>query len=158
MFGLYDKVLIGSINIFKIVGIFFIVYGIVFIALERYWGLPWFYSIDQINGSINGFIVVLIGWVLVSNNIKYGIIIGIILLTLVIVELKIVFSLIRKKEKAFVGKKGIVTKEIKFKGKATFEGKEYRVFSDSEYIPKDENVVISKLRGGQIVVRGEKCL
>lgn len=68
------RVLIGTVDLFLVMGIFFIVYGMVMVAVERLNGMPLFYGKDQINGVINSFVLLLVGIICASTNGINGII------------------------------------------------------------------------------------
>lgn len=93
----------AEIGIRAILGLLFIAYGLLVAGIEKYKGLPFFYSKDQINGSINGFICLVVGVLLLWTNLKQGIIctvISIILYAIVkFVVGKVVENKINKQEK-----------------------------------------------------------
>ncbi|MDO7203395.1 hypothetical protein Q5M85_03300 [Paraclostridium bifermentans] len=67
--------MIGTeIGIRAILGLLFIAYGLIVSGIEKYKGLPFFYSKDQINGSINGFICLSVGYYyygLIQNKVYF---------------------------------------------------------------------------------------
>lgn len=67
------RVLIGTVDLFLVMGIFFIVYGMVMVAIERLNGMPLFYSKDQINGVMNSFTLLIVGVICSSSNVTNGI-------------------------------------------------------------------------------------
>jgi hypothetical protein len=92
-----------EIGIRAILGLLFIAYGLIVAGIEKYKGLPFFYSKDQINGSINGFTCLVVGILLLWTNLKQGIICAIISIALyAIVKFavaKVVENKIKKQEK-----------------------------------------------------------
>lgn len=92
-----------EIGIRAILGLLFVAYGLIVSGIEKYKGLPFFYSKDQINGSINGFICLSVGVLLLWTNLKQGITCAIIVIALyAIVKFavgKVVENKIKKQEK-----------------------------------------------------------
>lgn len=81
-----------------ILGIFFIVYGLIVSAIEQYKNIPLLYnSKDQVNGVINGFVCIGIGVVVSSYNLSQGIIIGIIAFSMWGIEKVIISKILKNK-------------------------------------------------------------
>lgn len=82
-----------------IIGIFFIVYGLIVSAIEQYKRVPLFYnSKDQVNGVINGFVCIVVGIVVSSYNLNQGIIIGIIAFSMWGIEKLIISKILKNKD------------------------------------------------------------
>lgn len=82
-----------------IIGIFFIVYGLIVSAIEQYKRVPLFYnSKDQVNGVINGFACIVVGVVVSAYNLNQGIIIGIIAFSMWGIEKLIIFKILKNKD------------------------------------------------------------
>lgn len=81
-----------------IIGIFFIVYGLIVSAIEQYKRVPLFYnSKDQVNGVINGFVCIVVGVVVSAYNLNQGIIIGIIAFSMWGIEKLIISKILKNK-------------------------------------------------------------
>lgn len=90
----------GVIIIKMIIGIFFIVYGLLVSGIEQYKKFPLFYnSKDQINGVINGFACIVVGVVISSYNLHQGIIIGVIAFSIWGLEKIIISKILKNKDK-----------------------------------------------------------
>lgn len=82
-----------------IIGIFFIVYGLIVSAIEQYKRVPLFYnSKDQVNGVINGFACIVVGIVASAYNLNQGIIIGIIAFSMWGIEKLIISKILKNKD------------------------------------------------------------
>ncbi|MBN8049362.1 MULTISPECIES: hypothetical protein [Paraclostridium] len=82
-----------------IIGIFFIVYGLIVSAIEQYKRVPLFYnSKDQVNGVINGFACIVVGIVVSAYNLNQGIIIGIIAFSMWGIEKLIISKILKNKD------------------------------------------------------------
>ncbi|MBZ6007366.1 MULTISPECIES: hypothetical protein [Paraclostridium] len=82
-----------------IIGIFFIVYGLIVSAIEQYKRVPLFYnSKDQVNGVINGFACIVVGIVVSACNLNQGIIIGIIAFSMWGIEKLIISKILKNKD------------------------------------------------------------
>ena len=82
-----------------IIGIFFIVYGLIVSAIEQYKRVPLFYnSKDQVNGVINGFVCIVVGVVVSAYNLNQGIIIGIIAFSMWGIEKLIISKILKNKD------------------------------------------------------------
>ena len=78
-----------------IIGIFFIVYGLIVSAIEQYKRVPLFYnSKDQVNGVINGFACIVVS----AYNLNQGIIIGIIAFSMWGIEKLIISKILKNKD------------------------------------------------------------
>ena len=82
-----------------IIGIFFIVYGMIVSAIEQYKRVPLFYnSKDQVNGVINGFTCIVVGVIVSAYNLNKGIIIGIIAFSMWGIEKLIISKILKNKD------------------------------------------------------------
>ena len=159
----------GVFTIKIAIGIFFIICGLIFAAIERFMGLPFFYSIDQRNGVLNGFVCIVVGVILSASNINQGIFIGLVALAICVLEQVLILKFLKNKEVKFMGKEGIAVTDIKSKckGYVNFNGQQEKVISENKNIAKDTKVIVSKLVGSKLVVKeveqkeqtpsGEQC-
>lgn len=88
----------GVAGIKAVVGIFFILYGLIVSAIEKFKEVPFAYSKDQVNGVINGVVCIIVGVVVFSNRIKQGLILGLFTLAIYYLERALISKYIQKKK------------------------------------------------------------
>lgn len=82
-----------------VVGIFFILYGLIISAIEQYKKVPLLYnSKDQVNGAINGFTCVVVGVFVSTYNLQHGVIVGIIALSIWGIEKLVLSKILKNKD------------------------------------------------------------
>lgn len=136
------------------VGAFFIVYGLIFVAIEKLSGMTISDYKDQINGVLNGFVCMMVGVFLASINLTQGIYNLVMVLLIWIIERYLLKKYLDSKESKFVGREGIAVEEIKLKSKGYIKlnDKKIKVRSQNEYIPKGSKVKIYGLDGATLLI------
>ena len=122
--------------------------------------------------GIIGLICLFIGSMIIASS--YGVIAMIIAFTVLVFIIGIFIYLIKKhniykkiiledklEEKGFdesildgmIGARGVVIADLRPAGKADFDGKILEVFSAVDYIPRGTSVIITEIKGKDVIVR-----
>lgn len=138
-------------------GLFFIIYGIVFVAIEKFKGITIYDAKDQINGIINGSVCMLVGVVVFSTSLKMGIITSVVVLLIWIIERGMLKAYLNTKKAKYLNHTGVSTSSIKarHKGKAIIDGKEVKITAWENDIPKDSEIIITDLVGATLLAKNK---
>ncbi|MDS1002346.1 permease prefix domain 1-containing protein [Clostridium sporogenes] len=148
---------IAPIDIIRILGIILLVYGVIWIGIEKYSNLPFFYGKSQHGGSnANGVFVCSLGIVMISHSLLQTIILICIFATIIAVERAIIESKRIKKEQKFLYQQGVASENFNYKGKGLFENTLQRVYSKNESIKKGDPIMIMSLDGFNLIVKKTK--
>lgn len=144
---------IAPIDILRILGIFASIYGVIWLGIEKYSDLPFFYGRSQRGGSnANGTFILSLGIVMISHSSLQTIILLCIFAPLVAIERKFIEYKRIEKEKQFLWKSGIASNDFNYKGKALIEDTEKTVYSKNGVIKKGDPLTVVSIRGFDIIV------
>lgn len=152
-----------------IIEIVLFVLGFVLIGIEMY--------MPGLEGpGIAGTVSLLIGIFVVSDSIRDGVLITLLVLAVLVVMFIVIFKFLSKggtnspvvlKEELktetgytssmrydeLIGKMGLAVTDLRPSGTGRFDGTEYDVVTDGKYINKGTNIVVFKVEGVRIVVK-----
>ncbi|AWI06019.1 permease prefix domain 1-containing protein [Clostridium drakei] len=152
-----DFISIAPIDIFRILGIFFLSYGLIWLGIEKYSDLPFFYGRSQHGGSnANGVFICSLGIVMISHTFLQAMILMCIFIPIVAIERAIIEAKRIKKEQKFLLQKGIASENFNYKGKAIFNNSPQKVYSKNESIKKGDHIIITNVDGFNLVVKKAK--
>lgn len=144
---------IAPIDILRILGIFLSAYSLIWIGIEKYSGLPFFYGKSQHGGSnANGVFICSLAIVMMSHSLLQTIILLLIFSPIIAIERSIIESKRIKKEQKFLWQQGIAYEDFNYKGKAIFNDSQQKVYSRNEPIKKGDPIIITKIDGFNLVV------
>ncbi len=156
-------------EVLEIIGIILFIAGFILLGIEMVipgFGVP----------GVSGIICLLVGIFLTADTIEEGIIILLIILALLGVMLAIILKLLASgklkspiilkdeltTENGFIssndlnyllGKKGTATTDLRPAGRGNFDGVEFDIMSESQYINKDAAIEIYKVEGSKLIVK-----
>lgn len=156
-------------EVLEIIGIILFIAGFILLGIEMIipgFGVP----------GVSGIICLLVGIFLTADTIEEGIIILLIILALLGVMLAIILKLLSSgklkspiilkdeltTENGFIssndlnyllGKKGTATTDLRPAGRGNFDGVEFDIMSESQYISKDAAIEIYKVEGSKLIVK-----
>ncbi len=156
-------------EVLEIIGIILFIAGFILLGIEMVipgFGIP----------GVSGIICLLVGIFLTADTIEEGIIILLIILALLGVMLAIILKLLSSgklkspiilkdeltTENGFIssndlnyllGKKGTATTDLRPAGRGNFDGVEFDIMSESQYINKDAAIEIYKVEGSKLIVK-----
>lgn len=156
-------------EVLEIIGIILFIAGFILLGIEMVipgFGVP----------GVSGIICLLVGIFLTADTIEEGIIILLIILALLGVMLAIILKLLASgklkspiilkdeltTENGFIssndlnyllGKKGTATTDLRPAGRGNFDGVEFDIMSESQYISKDTAIEIYKVEGSKLIVK-----
>ncbi|WP_343758099.1 NfeD family protein [Clostridium oceanicum] len=144
---------IAPIDILRILGIFASIYGFIWLGIEKYSDLPFFYGRSQRGGSnANGTFILALGIIMISHSFIQTIILLCILTPLVAIERKFIENKRIKKEEQFLLKSGVASKDFNYKGKAFIGDREKTVYSKNGIIKKGDPLTIVAIKGFDMIV------
>lgn len=153
----------------EIIGIIFFIAGFILLGTEMVipgFGVP----------GISGIICLIVGLFMTADTVEEGIIILLIVLALLGIMLAVILRLLSKgklkspiilkdeltTENGFIssndlnyllGKKGEASTDLRPAGRGSFDGVEFNVMSDSQYITKGSSIEIYKVEGSKLIVK-----
>ncbi|NFD76579.1 hypothetical protein FC826_04565 [Clostridium botulinum] len=144
---------IAPIDILRILGIFLSAYALIWIGIEKYSDLPFFYGKSQRGGSnANGVFICSLAIVMMSHSLLQTIILLLIFAPIIAIERSIIESKRIKKEQKFLWQQGIAYEDFNYKGKAIFNNFPQKVYSQNEPIKKGDSIIITKIDGFNLIV------
>ncbi|EDU36455.1 MAG: hypothetical protein E7210_00030 [Clostridium lundense] len=145
---------IAPIDILRILGIFLSAYGLIWIGVEKYSDLPFFYGKSQRGGSnANAVFICSLAIVMMSHSLLQTIILLLIFALIIAIERSIIESKRIKKEQKFLWQQGIAYEDFNYKGKAIFNNAPQKVYSQDEPIKKGDPIIITKIDGFNLIVK-----
>lgn len=152
-----DFISIAPIDIFRILGIFFSAYGLIWLGIEKYSDLPFFYGRSQHGGSnANGVFICSLGIVMISHTFLQAMILMCIFIPIVAIERAIIEAKRIKKEQKFLWQQGIASENFNYKGKGIFNNSPQKVHAKNESIKKGDHIIITNVDGFNLVVKKAK--
>jgi len=149
-----DFLSMAPVDILRITGIFLSVYAVIWIAVEKYLDLPFFYGRSQRGGSnANGVFICSLGIVLMSHSFLHTTILLFVFAPIIIVERYIVESKRVEKEQKFLWQKGIAADDFNYKGTGLFNNDVKTVYSECGPIEKGSPITIVRIDGFSLVVK-----
>lgn len=145
---------IAPIDIVKILGILFSIYGLICLGMEKYLDLPFFYGKSQRGGSnANGIFVCSLGIAMMSHSILQTIIFICIFAPIIAIERAFIEQKRIKKEKKFLWQEGIASEDFNYKGKGLFNNTVQTVYSQKESIKKGDPLTVVGIDGFNLIVK-----
>lgn len=156
-------------EIVEIIGIILFIAGFILLGTEMVvpgFGVP----------GVSGIICLIIGVFLTADTVEEGIIILLIVLALLAVMLAVILKLLSSGKlkspivlkdelttengfissndlKYLLGKKGTASTDLRPAGRGSFDGVEFNVMSESQYITKGADIEIYKVEGSKLIVK-----
>ncbi|EJO5347268.1 NfeD family protein [Clostridium botulinum] len=145
---------IAPIDIIRILGIFLLLYGVIWLAVEKYSDLPFFYGRSQRGGSnANGTFVCSLGIVMISHSLLQTIILLCIFVPIVAIERAIIEKKRIKREQKFLWQQGIACEDFNYKGKGLFNNTNKKVYCKNELIQKGDPIMVVDMNGFDLIVK-----
>lgn len=149
-----DFLAIAPIDILRILGVFLTVYAIIWMGVEKYSDLPFFYGRSQSGGSnANGIFICSLGIVMMSHSFFQTIILICIFAPIIVIELSIIESRRIKKEQKFLWQHGIATENFDYKGKGIFNDDIKTVYCEDGLIKNGDPLIIVRIDGFNLIVK-----
>jgi hypothetical protein len=149
-----DFLSIAHIDILRIIGIVLSVYALIWMGVEKYFDLPFFYGRSQRGGSnANGIFICSLGIVMMSHFFLQTIILICIFASIISIERYIIESKRIEKKQKFLRKQGIASEDFDYKGKGVFNSAIKRVYSQHESIKKGDSLIIFRIDGFNLIVK-----
>ncbi|MGH4139945.1 permease prefix domain 1-containing protein [Clostridium sp.] len=144
----------ASIDILRILGIFLSIYAIIWVGIEKYLDLPFFYGRSQRGGSgTNAVFICSLGIVMMSHSFLQTTILICIFALIISIERYIIEFKRIKKEQKFFGQQGIASKDFNYKGAGLFNNTIKTVYTQNESIKKGDPLIIVLIDGFNLIVK-----
>ena len=145
---------IAPIDILRILGIFLSIYAVIWVGVEKYSDLPFFYGGSQRGGSnANAVFICSLGIVMMSHSFLQTIILICVFASIISIERYIIESKRIKKEQKFLGQQGIASKDFSYKGSGLFNNTIKTVYTQKESIKKGDQLIIVLIDGFNLIVK-----
>lgn len=145
---------IAPIDILRILGIFLLVYGVIWIAVEKYLDFPFFYGRSQRGGSnANAVFICSLGIVMTAHSFLQTIIFICIFAPIIAIERFIIESKRTQKEQKFLWQQGTASEDFTYKGKALFNNAMQTVYSQHESVKNGDPLIIVRIDGFNLIVK-----
>lgn len=149
-----DFLSIAPIDILRILGICLAASSVIWMGVEKYLDLPFFYGRSQHGGSnANGVFICSLGIVMMSHSLLQTIILICIFASIISFERYIIESKIIGKEQKFLGLQGIASEDFNYKGTGLFNNAIKTVYSQHESIKKGDPLIIVRIDGFNLIVK-----
>lgn len=149
-----DFLSISQIDILRIIGMILSVYALIWVGVEKYFDLPFFYGRSQRGASnANGVFICSLGIVMMSHFFLQTIILICIFASIISIERYTIESKRIEKKQKFLRQQGIASEDFDYKGKGVFNSAIKTVYSQHEPIKKGDPLIIVRIDGFNLIVK-----
>ena len=155
-------------TVYEIIGIILLLVGFILVGIEMTipgFGLP----------GVSGIVCLIVGIILTAKNVSVGIVMAIVVIVILGIMLAVIMTILSSKkmkspivlredvkgEQGFlnssdleylIGREGNATTDLRPAGKGNFDGIEFDILSNGNFIKKGKHIIISRVKDNKLIV------